>query len=71
MRNGSILYNWYLEAFGDERERIRAVDTLLRSGHTGLAESVVVKSLKAKYDKTTPVSREGIRVNESGHSYII
>ena len=68
MRRGSLLYGWYLEEYKNQPMKVRAVESLLRSGHTGLAESVVVRSLRAKY-KTT--ATEGLKVNYGGKSYFI
>ena len=49
MQKNSILCEWFLEEFENEPEKRRAMFDLLNNGHTGLAESLVVKSLKMKY----------------------
>jgi len=67
MRRGSILHQWFLEDFSEDRERMRAVESLLEKGFTGLAESVVCRALKAKNDKATVTAPVGkIRVNHNG-----
>ena len=70
MKHGSILHSWFLEEFKGERERIRAVEDLLRAGHTGLAESVAIRSLRGRY-KTTEGKSTGIKVSSGGQSYFI
>ena len=70
MKHGSILYSWFLEEFKDEKERIRAVEDLLRDGHTGLAESVSIRSLRGGYE-TTESKSTGIKVSSGGQSYFI
>ena len=57
-----MLWDWYREEFGNQSERIRAINDLLSAGHNGLAESVVVRSLKAKYRGET----EKVGTNTSG-----
>ncbi len=68
MKNGSMLFDWYVEEFKDTPERVRGVERLLRQGHTGLAESAVVKALRGRYKRQVPA---GIRVNRNGESFVI
>lgn len=65
MKYGSMLFDWYVEEFKGEPERVRGVERLLREGHTGLAESAVVRALKAKRNG------ERIKVTENGISQFI
>lgn len=66
MREGDRLFSWYVEEYSDKPEKIRATRELLKNGHTGLAESQVVKALYKRLARG-----KGIRVNAGSSSYVL
>jgi len=71
MKQDSQLMDWYLETFAGDKERIRSCQDLIDAGHRGLAESLAVRSLKAKYTKHEVKANRGLKVNQGALSYII
>ncbi len=71
MKSDSLMYKWFLEEFKGDPIKVNSVNGLLRKGHRGLAETVVIRNLKSKYDSVKREIPEGIKINENGASYYI
>lgn len=67
MLRDSKLYKWHLSTFKDEPNKIRAVESHLKAGHTGLAESVALDHLIGRFGRNEN-REEGIKVNGYGVS---